>query len=214
MAKPFTCKTHNANVTGQAGKKRYNHSMRLLISLLFYGLSLTAPMAEPQPYDLQTELSDVGFTYRLNADRQRGSMPVQTADIRIDFDRLSRSSVTVTLNAEAAKTGFPFVADALRSRSVLDTANHPTLRFVSTDVSGTTANAKLTGNLTIRGVTKPVTLTARLYRQRGQAAGDLSKLTILLSGTVSRSAFGAGGFSEFVQDDIGLNIRARITRAD
>lgn len=188
--------------------------MRLLLSLLLYVLSLTAAQAAPQSYDLQPELSDVGFTYRLNAERQRGSMPVQSTEIAIDFDELSRSSVTVTLNADAAKTGFPFVADALRSGSVLDTKNHPTLRFVSTNVTGTTANAKLTGNLTIRGVTKPVTLTARLYRQRGQAAGDLSKLTILLTGTVSRSAFGAGGFPEFVQDEIGLNIRVRITRAD
>jgi len=64
----------------------------------------------------------------------------------------------------------------------------------------------------VRGVTQPQTFTAQLFRPAGQAAGDRSELTIRLKGTLSRAAFGADGYSNFVGDTVDLDIQARIAR--
>ena len=66
------------------------------------------------------------------------------------------------------------------------------------------------GDLTIRGVTQPVTLRAELYRTKGSAAGDNSHLTVRLTGRVNRSAFGATGWSDMVGDEVRIIITARI----
>ncbi|MCT8159571.1 YceI family protein [Pseudoruegeria sp. SHC-113] len=181
----------------------------------FFALCLAATpvAAAPVGYALQPEASTVGFSYFLNAERVRGQMPVAEADIRIDFTDVSRSSVSVTLLPARADAGLPFATEAMLGGQVLDVANHPTITFQSRSITGSPARAQMQGDLTIRGITRPVTLQARLYRQRGQAEGDLSQLTILLTGRISRGAFGADGFPQFVQDPIDLSIRARIQRA-
>jgi polyisoprenoid-binding protein YceI len=70
------------------------------------------------------------------------------------------------------------------------------------------------GNLTIRGVTRPVRLAAQLYRQKGTAEGDRSRLSIRLTGSVSRAAFGATGWADLVGDTVAIDILARIARAE
>lgn len=57
-----------------------------------------------------------------------------------------------------------------------------------------------------------MTLDAGLYRQRGTQPGDRNNLTVLLTGGVSRSAFGATGYAGLVGDRIGIRILARITK--
>ena len=64
----------------------------------------------------------------------------------------------------------------------------------------------------MRGITRAVTLDAGLYRQRGTQPGDRDNLTVLLTGSVSRSAFGATGYAGLVGDLIGIRIVARIAK--
>ena len=59
-----------------------------------------------------------------------------------------------------------------------------------------------------------MTLAASIYRQQGSADGDLSHLTIRLTGAVQRSAFGATGWNDMVGDEVRLDILARIARVD
>jgi polyisoprenoid-binding protein YceI len=70
------------------------------------------------------------------------------------------------------------------------------------------------GNVTIRGVTQPMTLAAQIWRQKDSEPGDLSHLTVRLVGTVKRSAFGATGWSDMVGDEVRLDILARIARQE
>jgi polyisoprenoid-binding protein YceI len=70
--------------------------------------------------------------------------------------------------------------------------------------------ADVTGNLTIRGVTRAITLQARISRPTGTAADDFDRLTVRLSGRVNRSDFGATGWSDMVGDEVRIFITARI----
>ncbi|MEL6683205.1 MAG: YceI family protein [Pseudomonadota bacterium] len=192
---------------------------RLLTALIASVFLLPAILwADPIPYRLQADRSEVGFIFNLSGASNRGSMPVRAAEIAIDFDRFTNSSADVTVDVSRARTGLIFATEALKAGSVLNASGYPTIRFQSTairpnDPRNLSAGGKIDGNLTIRGITRPVTLDAALFRQQGTAEGDLSQLSFRISGTVNRSDFGATGYSDIVADQIRLDIAARVIAA-
>ncbi len=178
----------------------------------------TALAAAPTRYRLDTKTSQVGFSFILGGTRQKGTMPIKRATITLDPDNLGASKIDVTLNVAKARTGLPFATQALTGPQVLDAAKYPTIRFVSNRVklasNGRLSDgARISGNLTMHGVTRPITLNANLYRARGSAVDDLSNLTVQLTGEISRSAFGASGHADLVADIVALDIRAVISAA-
>ncbi len=188
--------------------------IRLIAAFLL--LIPTLSHAAPVAYNLQADRSEVGFVYTLTGAQNRGSMPVRAADITIDIAQFANSSVDVTLDVRRAQTGLVFATQALKAASVLDAQSYPTIRFQSTairpnDPRNLSAGGKIDGNLTIRGITRPVTLNAAVFRQQGTADGDLSQLSFRISGSVQRSAFGAAGYGDIVADEIQLDIAARVT---
>lgn len=189
----------------------------LLIALRIFGLAtgtgmVPAANAAALTYVLDTAGSTVGFETDFGQTPIRGRMPVTAARLSLDFDHAAASEVEVTLRADRAKASFPFATEAMKGASVLDTRRHPEIRFVSTAVRRTDTGAAITGRITIRGVTRDITLDARLYRPKGSRPGERDNLSILLTGTVSRAAFGATGFSDMVGDEVRLKIFARIRR--
>lgn len=186
---------------------------RLLPALLFAGLLASAAAAAPATYVLEPDESDVTFVTMFGPDRITGHFPVASADLTLDFDAPANSKVAVTLDVSKAEASFPFASQAMRGPKVLDAEAHPTIAFVSRKVrpQGGTA-AKIEGDITIRGATKPITLDAQIYRQQGTAEGDLSQLTIRLTGRINRSDFGATGWSDMVADAVDLDILARVER--
>ncbi|AXX98397.1 YceI family protein [Profundibacter amoris] len=187
---------------------------RIFLSLVFLVSTLLAAHAKPVRYLLEANKSSVGFVYHFNGAPTKGTMPVTSADLTIDFAALHKTTVRISLNVRKARAGFIFATQALREKSVLDVANHPQIRFSSTKVSRTATGARVVGMVTIRGVTNPLTLNAVFYRQKGSAPKDLSKLSILLTGSISRLAFGAAGYPKLVGDRIDLRILARIRQME
>lgn len=179
-------------------------------------LLLTTGMAQAAPtsYTLQPEASTVGFETDFGPDKITGRMPVTQADLSLDFQQVSASTIAVTLDVAGAQASFPFAAQAMKGPKVLDSGEYPTITFQSTAVKPDGDGVAVWGNITIRGVTKPAVLHAVIYRQTGTVAGDLSHLTIRLTGSVARSAFGATGWADAVGDEVRLDIIARIARVD
>ena len=187
--------------------------MKLMHALILSFVTLgSAATAAPHDYVLQPEASTVGFETDFGPDKITGHFPITKADIRLDFQNLAASTIAVTLDVAGAQASFPFAAQALRGPKVLDAQDFPTITFQSTAVLGKGAEAEVSGNITIRGVTRPATLHAALYRQQGTAPGDLDLLTIRLTGAVQRKDFGATGWSDMVSDQVRLDIIAQIIR--
>jgi len=184
----------------------------VILAFCLYFAALSPVGAEAIAYRLDPAASTVGFGYSLNGTPQRGTMPVASADIALDFDRASGSRVQVVLSPDRADAGNPIATEAMRSAGVLDTATHPEIVFASSAIRPAGAGAAVDGRLTIRGVTRAVRLTADIYRPPGSRDGDLSRLTVVLRGAVSRAAFGAGGFPDLVGDTVTLDIVARLVR--
>lgn len=188
--------------------------LKKLTPILGLLLMAQTALAAPQRYHLQTDLSSVGFETDFGPDKITGTMPIRTADLTLDFAHVAASKVTVTLDAAGSQASFPFAAQAMRGPKVLNTAEFPEISFVSTSVVPQDQGATVAGNITIRGVTQPASFHAEIWRQQGTVAGDLSHLTIRLTGAVLRSQFGAVGWSDMVGDEVRLDILARIERAN
>lgn len=175
----------------------------------------TPGWARPRQYDLIKDSSSVTFNFVLNGTVQSGQVPITSADIRVDPDDLQSSTADVSADIRAAKTGLVFITQALLSASILDAETHPLVRFTSTNIElgargRISEGAKIAGDLTLRGVTRPIQFDARLSRPAGTPPDDLSLLFVDLTGSVQRSAFGANGFPKLVQDTVTLEIHAEI----
>jgi polyisoprenoid-binding protein YceI len=91
----------------------------------------------------------------------RGKFEALEGTISYDPANVAASKVNVTIDASSITTGVGDRDNHLKSPDFLDVANFPTLTFVSTKVEPTgDGKAKVTGDLTIRGTTRSVTLDA------------------------------------------------------
>ncbi len=178
---------------------------------LFLLMGLAAPAhAAPVAYVLEPERSTVGFATDFGQQVITGRMPVTQANLTLDFDQVSNTTIDVILDVSRASASFPFAAQTLKGNTVLDARTYPTIHFVSTRVRRDGQSADVQGDLTIRGVTQRVTMRATIFRPDGQAEGDNSHLTVQMTGAVMRSDFGAVGFADMVADEVRLDIVARI----
>ena len=188
---------------------------RHLLAALILQLALAVPaLAAPIAYRLDPAASTVAFETDFGPDTITGTIPLEVADLRLDFDNVANCSISVALDVTGATASFPFAAQALRGPKVLDATSHPQMTFQSTSVAGVGEAAEVTGDLTIRGVTRPVTLKAEIFRPQGSAVGDRSRLTVRLTGRVNRSNFGATGWLDMVGDEVRIIITARIDAKD
>jgi polyisoprenoid-binding protein YceI len=182
---------------------------RTIIALAALMLALPA-QAATVAYRLDPAASTVAFETDFGPDIISGSIPLEEADLSLDFDNVANCTVNVALDVTGATASFPFAAQALKGPKVLDAKAHPKMTFQSTSVKRAGDAADVRGRLTIRGVTRDVTLKAQIFRPQGSAKGDYSRLTVTLTGRVNRSDFGATGWSDMVGDEVRIIITARI----
>ena len=185
--------------------------------LLAIGLAALArpSFAAPTPYGLGPNGANITYLFTLNGAQVKGTVPVARADLRIDPANLAASTADVTADIRRARTGLIFATEALKSATVLNAASFPMARFTSTrvrlgDGGRISDGATVEGDLTLRGVTRPVRFSATLFRKRGSAPDDLSALDVRLQGRINRRDFGATGYADLVEDSVGIDIKADI----
>ena len=109
-------------------------------------------------YTLDPSHTRIGFVARhAMVTKVRGSFNEFTGDVVVDGADPSRSSVRVTIQAASIDTRNTQRDEHLRSNDFLALTEYPTIEFVSTAVAETADGVDVTGDLTIRGVTRPVT---------------------------------------------------------
>ncbi len=161
--------------------------------------------APPGTYDLDTRHVAVtikvlrgGFAYSLF--RMGG---VQGA-LTWAPDAPAKSKVTAVIAANSVMTNVPGFGDALAGPRWLNAAQFPTITFASTSIKRTgPTTGEITGDLTLRGITKPVTLQTTLV---GVGQGKPPVIGFSAVGHVSRSAFGVGPATPAIADDLEISI--------
>jgi polyisoprenoid-binding protein YceI len=139
------------------------HALRplALALLLAAGLPFLASPAgaAPEAYTIDPDHSAVGFSIRHLFSKVPGRFTKFEGKIALDKEDWSKSTVQVTIDAASIDTNEPKRDQHLRSADFFDAAKQPKITFQSTGVKQTAANKlQITGNLTIKGVTKPVAL--------------------------------------------------------
>ena len=175
-------------------------------------LSTSAIWADPASYRLEPEGSRVEFYYQFGGNEVLGTIPVTSTRLLLDFQDVRRSKVDVVLDVTGARAGFVFATQAMKDPSVLDAQNHPQMTFSATRFVQSGNIALVSGMLTLRGQTRPITLRARLFRAPGTTEQDFTRLVVRMSGKLSRAEFGATGYRELVGDEIRLEITAALAQ--
>ena len=122
--------------------------------------------------------------------RMRGRFRVLSGTFTI-AERPEDSSVEVTIDAASIDTIHPVADEHLRGEHYLDVANHPQLTFRSTKIEHTGGDGwQVTGDLTIRGITRPITLDATLNGVVPMNYGPKAKLGFTATGSFDRRDYG------------------------
>ena len=142
----------------------------------------------------------------------QGQFGASEGSITIDPAKPAATKVDVTFPVDQLSVTSGQFANHLKSKDFFDATAHPTARFVSTASPPRGANrASMTGNLTIKGITKPVTLDVTFV---GAGTNPMSKklnFGFMGTGTVKRSDFGLGFAAPVVSDEVKLTINAAFT---
>lgn len=126
----------------------------------------------------------------------------------IVFDRAAQTgAVDVTIDARSVNTGYPLFNGHIQGADYFDTAQYPTITFKSTQVrfDGDKPVA-VAGNLTIKGVTRPVTLTVTSFQAMPHPMLKKDAIGANAVTRIKRSDFNMGKSAPFVGDDVTLSI--------
>ncbi len=181
-------------------------------SLLVFLLALAAmsggarAAARTYAYDpLHTQvfftIDHMGFT------TVRGRFDTFDGTFTLDKKHPELASADFTIKADSVDMGSS-IWDTHIEEDFLDSAKYPDITFKSTKVVQTgPKTALLTGNLTLHGVTKPVTLRVTLNKiGPNPFMAPRVDAGFTVTGTIRRSAFGMGKFIPVVGDDVGIDI--------
>ncbi len=129
--------------------------------------------------------------------------------IDIDFDRPSRSRVDFRVAAKSVDVNSATMDDYLRSEVFLNVARFPSMGFVSTSVEKRDEHlARVTGDLTMIGVTRPISLDVEVARK---LAGTNQRVGFKATGVINRLDFGMSSGYPLISDAIHLTVTTEAT---
>jgi polyisoprenoid-binding protein YceI len=157
-------------------KERPVVKRNFLYALSFALLLPALAAADPVTYKVDADHSGVGFSIRHFVSNVSGRFRDFDGVIKYDKANPAASSVEFTVKAASIDTSNNDRDEHLRSKDFFDVQKFPTLTFTSTKVVAKDANTlDVTGNLTMHGVTKPVTFPVTLLgtvkTPKGEKAG-------------------------------------------
>lgn len=174
--------------------------------------------ADAAEWTLDASHTNIGFTVpHLMISTVEGRFNKASARVNLDDADLTKSEVSVEIYADSIDTFDVKRDEHLRGVDFFDTKKFPKLTFKSTKIVKAGAGYKLTGNLTIRDVTKPVTLDATLSAPVKTPWGKQARAA-KISGKIKRADFGikwnkdldTGGV--VVGEEVTLKVSAEVTK--
>ena len=180
-------------------------------------LALAAPLAfgQTSTWVSDPNHSEVDFTIlHMSVSKVHGRFGNVNATILYNEADVTKSTVKATIGVATVNTGVDQRDTHLKSDAFFDVANMPTATFTSTSVAKNGNHLSVTGNLTLHGVTKPVTLdvvgpNGSMTDPKGKVHTGFSATT-----TIDRTAFGIGSKfpAAMLGDDVTLDIELEVVK--
>lgn len=180
---------------------------RLLLTSILAACATTA-FAAPQKYDIDTTHTQVIFSWNhFGFSNPSATLEKFTGDFMLDTADLTKSSISITFPLDGLHTGVPKLDEHLKSPDFFDAAKFPNITFKSTKVDKVGANGlKVTGDLTIHGVTKPATLDVKINKIGDNPMMKKASAGFDATTTIKRSEFGVDKYVPNVSDEIPVHI--------
>jgi len=168
----------------------------LCFIFLFTG-SLTVKAQQYKPVD---DKSEVKFTIKNFGINTNGSLAGLKGTIKLDPQNPGASSFEVSVDVVTINTGVDARDSHLKKEEYFNAEKYPTINFVSTNISGNQNQYKVTGNLTIKGVTKTVSFPFTVEKQDNG---------LIMKGefSIERKDFGVGGSSAVLGNSVNVNLK-------
>ncbi|WDL68140.1 polyisoprenoid-binding protein [Xanthomonas campestris pv. campestris] len=185
--------------------------------LAFPALVLTslAATAAPVRYALDPVHTRVLFAVEhAGFSKALGTVSGSSGTLVFDPDDWAAATLEVTVPLRRADLGDAKWNEATLARNLLDAERFPDAHFVSTKVEASdAAHAKVTGNLTLHGVTRPVTLDVTLNALKRHPLPPFRRTAgFSATATLSRAAFGVDAWKSMIGDTVELRIEAEAVR--
>lgn len=154
--------------------------------------------------------SEVRFSYVMGLSTQRGRFSQVEGDLQFDAAAPQNSKVFARIATASVDTGQPIIDDELKGVYFFNAKAQPSLTFRSREVKAASAEAaQITGDITVNGVTKPVTLDVTLTAHDDPALKySAGSKEFVAKTTISRSAFKMDLYADMVGDEIAIEIHA------
>ena len=184
--------------------------LSLMLATLAAALLATSAAAQ-ETWQIDPAHSAAQFSVRhLGVSTVRGAFTKVTGSAKYDAKDPSKTTIEATIDATSVDTRVEMRDNDLRSPNFLDVQKYPTITFHSKKVEASEGKMKVTGDLTIHGVTKEVVLdvdgpTPEIKDPMGNRRVGASATT-----KINRKDFGVNGAPAMVGDDLILTIDAEL----
>jgi len=181
--------------------------MKFRIAVL--ALSVMAVRAHAATYTLEPNYTQGVFRWdHLGFSHPAAQFAQGSGTLEFDAMKPTMASITVTIPLSSIASGVADLDEHLKSEDFFDVAKFPTATFASTKVEQGMAKdgLKVSGNLTLHGVTRPVTLAVTLLKAGSNARTGVPTIGFNATATLKRSDFGLGAFVPQVGDEIRIQM--------
>ncbi len=183
----------------------------LIAATLGFALMGAPAFAAPVVYKIDASHTSVVFNYSHagGLSHMNGKFMNAVGTVTLDEAAPANSKLDVSFDINGINTGVPALDAHLKTADFFDAAQFPTATFKSTKVEVTGKDtAKVTGDFTLHGVTKPVVLDVKLNK----ITDDKKKAGFSATATIKRSDFGVSKLVPMVGDQIDLSIDSEVAQ--
>jgi polyisoprenoid-binding protein YceI len=180
---------------------------KLSATLIIAALAAAPALAAPETYVVDGNHTYPRFSYsHFGYSTQLSRFDKTTGTVTLD--KAARTgAVDIVIDTKSVNTGSATFNEHIQGEDFLDTARHPTATFKSTKVNFEGDKpATIEGNLTLKGVTKPVTLTVTSFQAMPHPMLKKDAIGANAYTMVKRSDFNAGKYAPNVGDDVRIDI--------
>ena len=184
-----------------------NRIAKLSAALIIAAAAATPAFAAPETYSVdgthtfpRVSYSHFGMSTQLSKfDKTTGTVVLDKA--------AKTGSVDITIDMKSVNTGYDTFNEHIQGEDFLDTAKYPTATFKSTKVNfAGDKPVSIDGNLTIKGVTKPVTLKVTNYINMPHPMLKKDAIGADATVVIKRTEFNAGKYAPHVGDDVTITV--------
>ena len=178
-----------------------------LSAAILLATTSAAAVAAPETYQVDGTHTFPRFSYNHHGlSIQTSQFNITTGTVTLDKEART-GAVDITIDTRAIDTGSAVFNEHIQAEDFLDTAKYPTATFKSTRVvfQGDQPRA-IEGDLTIKGITKPVTLQVTHFATMTHPMLKKDAIGANASTVIKRSEFNAGKYAPYVGDEVTITV--------